>query len=240
MVAIGVAMWLLLHAAPCRAQPREGSGLHFRETWSGIEIFGSNHAVYSGTTWSPDGASLDGVRLRFVSGQSDYLFSDEFGAGRAVRPFAELTAGYQWQMGAVTLKLFAGAAAAVDLRAPADVLGWWTRKEMGLKGSLETWWTINPVWWASFDGGVGSRDAAIWTRLRVGARLRPDLSLGLESGHAGSLSSGAISPRAGVFASWHWASGEIAVAGGIARTGSVTGASDPDAKYATVLWLRRF
>lgn len=204
-------------------------------------MFASNRALVYGTTFAPDGAPLDGIRLRFLSGESDYAYANEFGGGHAVKPFAEALVGYQRQVGPVTLKMFVGATGTIDLRAPADVLSWWTRKELGLKAAVEAWWTINADWWASFDSSLGSRDAAYWTRGRVGYRLLSDLSLGLEAGLAGAVGAHETSPRLGAFARWETAWGELACSGGIAYPqDSLRDSTDSEAKYATLQVLRRF
>jgi len=216
-----------------------------REVWSGAETHGHVWAFYSGVTAAADGLHAPGLRFRLSAGMSTYAYVDALGKARAAQPFADLLAGYQWQVGSLTVKGFAGATGYADFRPTeqvANVWDLWGQRRIGAKGVLEGWWTIDQRHWASLDLAYATPQASLWSRARVGHRLLPQFSLGAEAGSAGEVAR--PTARAGVFVRYDWADGEVALSGGIADKGRSGLAPDVGMRnatpYATLLWLQRF
>lgn len=215
-----------------------------RDVWVGAEAFRNVWSLYTGITWAPAGVmSEDGVRLRVVAGQSAFRYEAPSGPARGVAPFADAMAGYQKQWGATTLKAFAGVTGYADILSPRDAAAPWGQARFGPKLVLESWTTLSPRTWLALDASWTSLEDAYWTRARLGFRLMPSLSLGLEAGQSGAHGAGAA--RAGGFLRVEWASGEASLAGGVA--GEASGptsaphvAGGAFAPYATLLVLQRF
>lgn len=258
-VVLGLAVPVLLCAAPHAVLAGEDEGAWDAETaiaesvtpetaalelWSGADNTGANWAFYTGLTAAPGGVTQPGVRLRLTLGMSTYAYVDSLGLARAAQPFADLLAGYQWQLGSLTLKAFAGATGAADIRTAEQALELWGQARIAAKVVGEAWWTIDPQGWASFDVAIAGPQATLWSRARYGLRVLPQFSLGPEAG----LSGEARHPggRIGAFARFDWAAGEVAISGGItsAPVTSTVSVSDTErggrAPYLTLLWLQRF
>lgn len=218
----------------------DGSG---REIWSGGEQVGSTWAFYTGLTAAPGDLTQPGPRLRFAAGISTYVAAGSLDRSRAAQPFADLLAGYQWQLGAVTLKGFVGFTGAADIRTQEQALDLWGQARIGVKTVGEGWWTIAPHCWASLDVTFARPQAVLWSRVRYGQRVMPGLSLGPEAGVAGELSR--LGGRLGAFARFEWAAGEVAASAGLAGSVSSSaglGVADGPrtVPYLTLTWLQRF
>ncbi len=220
-----------------------------REIWSGAETVGSTWAFYTGITAAWGDVTQPGPRLRLIAGMSTYAYTYSFegvqGRARAAQPFADLLAGYQWQVGAFTLKAFAGGTGHADIRTTDQALDLWGQRRIGAKLVGEAWWTIDPASWASLDAAFASPNATVWSRMRYGHRILPQLSLGPEALLSGEVSR--LSGRLGAFARFDWPTGEIAVSGGFANAADTTAFGlAPSVKlrsatpYAALLWLQRF
>lgn len=231
---------------PAHGETAEAADSAAREIWSGGENFGSTWAFYTGITAAPDGdITQPGLRLRLLAGMSTYDYRGSFGRARAAQPFADLLGGYQWQVGAFTLKAFAGATGAADIRTLEQALDLWGQTRIGPKVVGEAWWTINDQSWASLDVALSRpQSTTLWSRVRYGLRLLPQISLGPEAG----LSGEAAQPRGriGAFARFDWPAGEIAASGGVAETadalgtGLATGEKTRATPYLTLTWAQRF
>jgi hypothetical protein len=215
------------------------------EMWSGGEGFPHFWSVHGGATVAPFGGIRDdGFRLRAVLGYGDY-----YGAGTATA--GDLLIGYHKQLDTVTIKVFAGLTV-VDYtpRAPASVL---IGTEYGAKGVLEAWWNIADQAWASLDLSVSSTHLDYGGRLRLGWRLWPELSAGLEAG-SGGMAEGVFEPdaaaagkalehdtsRVGAFLRYEWATGEVSVSGGWAVDGTWREREGGPGPFGTVSLLTRF
>lgn len=216
------------------------------EVWSGGEAFQQFWSIYAGAGVAPFGSVReDGFRVRGVAGYSDY--------DGGMVSFADLLLGYRAQLGPVTLKVFAGLTGADRVSDELLRERWGT--EIGGKGVVEAWWNVSDRVWTSADLSWGwTSDAMTWNsmhsvyngRVRLGRRLSPVFSAGLEGGAAGaSLEEGSADgvdrdiARLGGFVRYEWATGELSVSGGLAvdRLNSHWGPLGP---FGTVSVLTRF
>lgn len=231
--------------------PATGSTRPHFEFSSGAQIFDRAWSLYSGATIAPfGGIQQDGARLRVVAGYGAYSYSSLHPTAtlpilqkfRGEATFAELLAGYQVQVGPITLKAFLGVEASDHRIEPFDTetsiigAGW------GGKAVLENWWNIGDQTWASLDLAWATLHDSYSARLRLGWRVVPALSLGLEAGAVGNQESGGA--KLGPFIRYEWATGELSVCGGFASDrpwdqpwGAVAHSSAP---FVTVSWLTRF
>jgi hypothetical protein len=210
------------------AAPPEQEQPHV-ETWSGGEALDRIWSIYTGASLAPFGSVReDGFRLRGVAGHGDY--------GRGTVAFGDLLVGYHSQWGPVTLKAFAGLTA-VDHRSdeptslPVGI-------EVGGKGVAEVWWNVSDRLWTSADLSWSSTPSIYGGRLRLGWRLWPELSSGLEGGAAGTAD-GDIA-RVGGFLRYEWATGEVSLSGGLAMDGPNSDWEGPAGPFGTVSVLTRF
>jgi Cellulose biosynthesis protein BcsS len=109
---------------------------------------------------------------------------------------------------------------------------------------LESWLDIDERVWSSLDLSWASLYDSYSARGRLGWRLTPGLSAGLEAGASGNVE-GDIA-RLGAFVRYEWAGGELVASGGIANdallenVGNPAAAADASGPYATLSWLMRF
>jgi Cellulose biosynthesis protein BcsS len=214
-----------------------GTGVS-RDAWS----------VYSSMTVAPFGAlTEDGLRLRTTGGYGAFQYSalrPLGGGGQLIKfrgsvSFGDLLVGYHQQLGGLTLKLYAGAMATRYLIEPFDPEAKVQGTGVGGKAALETWWTISEQAWASLDLSYGSLRETYAGRLRLGWRLVPVVSAGLEVAADGN--SDGDSGRVGGFLRYEWADGEISASAGMLTDWA--GIEKIDARggaYATLSWLNRF
>jgi hypothetical protein len=217
-----MAMMLGSHTAVSQEPPSA-------EAWAGAESFGQIWSLYTGTTFAPFGPlAVDGVRLRAVAGYGDYR--------TGTVSYADLLVGYQAQLGTLTIKIFGGAMLANhDAATPFSQLD---GMGLGAKGVVETWWNITDWIWLSTDLAYGTLHDTYFGRMRLGWRVTPQLSFGLEGGAAGSLETDIA--RAGAFLRFEWAGGEASLSGGIAREGFDLLWDDTTGAYATLSVMTRF
>jgi cellulose biosynthesis protein BcsS len=214
-------------------EPETAETPPYVEVWSGAEIFGRDWSVYSGATVAPFGSVReDGFRLRgVVGGYADY--------GQSVMAFGDLLIGYHMQLGTVTIKVFGGLTVIERLPDPSGA-----GPEYGGKGVLEAWWNITDETWASADLSFGSTHMDYGSRIRLGWRLWPELSAGLEGGSGGTAEANREhdTGRVGGFLRYEWATGEVSISGGWAAGGSWGTWHDRDGPvpFGTVSLLTRF
>jgi len=147
--------------------------------------------------------------------------------------FADLLAGYQMGLGAMTLKAYAGATFDGHALEPFDPGNPVNGRATGAKGVVEAWFNLTPAAWAQVDAAYGTAHSAYFSRLRLGYRLNQGLSLGVEGGALGNSASD--SGRGGGFARYEWLGGEMSVSGGV--SGDIERPRNP---YATVMYLMKF
>ena len=215
------------------------------EVWSGAEAFRHAWSLYGGATLAVGGGLHEnGLRLRAVGGMGAYHYTSPRWTGTSVEPirfdgtvsFAEVLVGYHHQLGPVTLKAFAGVAYLDhninDVEAAVRGAAW------GGKAVLEAWWTITDQAWASADLAWGSLHTSYGSRLRLGWRLLPELSVGPEAGAAGNIDGDRI--RAGGFVRYEWTRGEVSFSGGVTHDGFDVRGDDQRGAFATLTLLSRF
>lgn len=208
------------------------------EWWSGADAIRHSWSTYSGVNWSPLGKlAADGLRLRVSGGYGEYRYSGwvggHTGAIYGTAAFADLLAGYQMSLGALTLKAFAGATFDGHFLSPFDADNPVSAKATGAKGVVEGWLNISKATWAQADFGYATAHASYSSRLRVGHRIATGLSLGVEAGQFGNEASD--SSRMGGFARYDWLGGEISVSGGM--SGDIAAPRNP---YATLVYMTKF
>jgi hypothetical protein len=204
------------------------------EAWSGAETFQHVWSVYAGATVAPFGSVRDdGFRLRSVLGYADY--------GAGIMVFGDLLIGYHKQLGPVTIKVFGGLTVSEHASGPVDLLLALQGTEYGGKGALEAWWSITDQAWASADLSFGSTHMDYGGRIRMGWRLWPELSAGLEAGSGGTAEPDLErdTARIGGFLRYEWATGEVSISGGWAAAGTWLERDGP-AAFGTVSLLTRF
>lgn len=222
------------------------------EFWTGAQAYDRVWSLYSGTTVAPFGdIQVDGIRLRLVGGYG----SDRYWGARAVGQgsqimsfkgtgsFVDLLAGYQQQVGTLTVKVFGGANWADRAIVPVDTEARVQGTGFGAKVALETWWNISNQTWTSVDLSWSSLYDSYATRARVGWRATPAFSMGLESGAAGNVEGSAF--RAAGFVRYELASGEISASAGastdkILDAGGGPAVARATTPYVTLSWLTRF
>ena len=186
----------------------------------------------------------DGFRVRAVAGYGAYRYSSPrwTGAGTQVLEFhgtiafADLLAGYHKQWGPVTIKILGGLTAAdQNVDDPESTSG---GAGVGAKVVLETWWNITDKAWTSVDLSWTTLHDIYGARVRVGWRLWPQVSVGLEGGATGNWDYDTA--RLGGFVRYEWASGEVSLSGGLSGDGPNSGWVDVHGPFATFNMLTRF
>lgn len=218
----------------------------------GAQAFRDAWALYTGVTAAPfGGLGSDGLRLRAVGGYGAYTYSGRRAAGVGSRirefegetAFADLLAGYQKQLGPLTVKGFAGLMTAGNRITPDDPETAIRGRGLGAKLALETWWTIGEQAWASVDVSWGTIHDTYGGRGRLGWRLLPTLSIGIEAGAAGNIECDIA--RAGGFLRYEWAAGEVSASAGWSNDKlldgtPVAGLAEASTPYASLAWLTKF
>ena len=147
--------------------------------------------------------------------------------------FADALIGYQHRWGALTLKAFAGAAAQHNSVTPIDIESRVRGSRIGAKGTLEAWLDIGANAFAQLDLAYTTIYDTYGSRLRLGYKFTPRLSVGPEAGLNGNIDYD--SGRIGAFVRYDAAPGEISISAGAAGDRSeMTGG------YATINALLRF
>jgi hypothetical protein len=219
---------------------------------AGAEAFRHAWSLYTGATAAPlGGLDADGLRVRAVGGYGAYAYSGRRTAGtgsRIVRfegqaTFADLLAGYRTQLGALTVKGFAGLMTSGHRTSPDDPETAVRGGGLGAKLALETWWTISEQAWASVDVAWGTLHGSYAGRGRLGWRVAPTLSIGLEVGAAGNIECDLA--RAGGFLRYEWAAGEVSASAGWSNDKLLdgtagTGRAAASTPYAMLSWLTKF
>jgi hypothetical protein len=237
----------------CRGQRRARRGFpNPLRDLVGAQAYTHVWSLYSGATIAPFGSiDDDGWRLRAVAGYGTDRYSGPraVGAGlpqvfnfKGTGSFADLLLGYHQQLGPVTLKAYAGISLADREVTPNDPESVIHGTGVGARIALETWWNLSDRAWTSVDIAWGSLYRSYAARARVGWRLTPALSLGLEAGAAGNLEGDVA--RAGVFARYEWTAGELSASAGATTDGLLDGIGPSLARsttpFVTVNWLTRF
>jgi len=162
------------------------------EVWSGADISRNVWLAYSGVTLSPWSSIYDdGFRFRAAGSYGAYKYAythydtrrDAFAhRQRDAETYAsDLLIGYVKRFGELTAKVFAGATIVGHrTELPDEVVG--MGDEVGIKGAVELWLNIGDRGWGSLDMWWTSAYATRSARARLGYRVWPNLSFGMEAG----------------------------------------------------------
>lgn len=266
-VLLRLATGLVATAALTQPLSADGLPVYWRETYAGADVSRDVWLLYSGVTLAPTSDIYsDGIRLRASGGYGQYRYSGH----RAGDPkdtqrhfggtitYVEALIGYQKRVGELTAKAFVGLAAIDHAVAPDDPIasgGLPTQgMDWGIKGALELWLNLGSDAWTSLDASWTSAHQTYAGRWRLGYRVLPTVSFGLEAGINGHtlnenpiLEDGSLreplrpQTRLGLFARYEWYGGEVSISGGLANNAYDFGATDGfDAFYGTINWLTRF
>lgn len=230
-----------------------------REVWAGADVTANTWLAFSGTTLAPFGDIHDnGLRLRFVGGYGRYAYTGLRAAKGGTAPatlqafdaettFADVLVGYLWRLDPLIVKGFVGVAGIDHAITPFDPENVVQDLDWGFKGVIELWLNIGDFAWGSLDLSFAEAHRTYAARSRLGYRVVPTLSVGVEAGFNGNaVGDGAFldsrhdgidyqNGRVGGFIRYEWYGGEISGAVGI--SGDI---ADPSTPYATLNWITQF
>lgn len=245
----------------------------WREVWAGVDASRDNWLVYSGTTIAPFSHIHEaGLRLRFAGGYGQYRYRGDRSLTDTpdIRRFAaqtyygEALAGYHDKWGPLTAKAFAGVALIGHAIQPLDTENAVIGDEIGFKGVVELWLDIGSVGFASLDLSWNTAHDVRAARTRLGARISPALTAGLEGWlnldaqsdcDLGWKETGACArqfnpsgdetelvdyTRAGLFVRYAWDGGEVSVSSGVSGGSFMNIADTEPEPYATVNWITQY
>lgn len=212
-----------------------------------------------------------GLRLRFAGGWGQYGYRgdrSETGTPAVVSfdvqtYYGEALVGYLERWGPLTAKAFAGVSAIGHAVTPFDIENVVIGDEVGFKGALELWLDIGRIGYAGLDLAWNTAHETRSARTRLGARMTPSLSAGLEAWldldaqsdcdlgwsagggcarqhRAGEETSLLDYTRAGLFLRYEWQGGEISASGGISGGSFMNSADDEPKPYGTLNWITQF
>ncbi len=238
-----------------------------KEIWAGADVSAGVWLVYSGATIAPySGIHDNGPRLRAVTGYGQYSY---LGAAplypnyKATTAYGEVLAGYLYRYKSLTMKGFAGLSFIDHDITPFDTENISIGGDWGAKGVLEFWYDSGPKSWSSLDLAFTTAHNTASARLRSGYRLWPELSLGVESAlnadgqaqckmalptqdgcrlDAGDTAVKSLMDfgRAGVFARYEWAGGEVSVSAGALGQFLSAGGDVEINPYVTANFIKQF
>jgi Cellulose biosynthesis protein BcsS len=162
--------------------------------FSGFEASDNYTSGYVGGGYAFGNLYAPGWRARAVGAYGRYHYDGTLFDGSDYRGttfdgqvgFAAALIGYQFEPGAVIVKLFAGLEAEDQHVEPSDPNNSVQGTELGLRLVAETWYDISSRWFVSADASYGTAFQEYWSLARVGFRVRRKLSLGLEGGALGN------------------------------------------------------
>lgn len=203
------------------------------EVWAGSEVTANSWSAYSGITAAIFGPlDRDGWRLRAVGGYGAYAYEKYGQTVHGTIAFGDVLFGYHAQLGPLTLKALGGVTSENHLLTPLDLENSVVGPDISAKAALETWLEINSQNWFSLDlSGSMVHGGAYAGRTRLGHRIRPELSIGIEGAATGNAEYDG--GRAGPFLRYTWSSGEFSAAFGasVDRSGESGGYGSLNALY---------
>jgi hypothetical protein len=166
------------------------------EYFTGFEV-SDNYAsgyVGGGYAFGKSGLYEPGFRLRAVGAYGRYHYDGMLTVDGTGLPqtfdgevgYLAALAGYQFHPGRVILKLFAGVEAEDQHIVPHDPNNSVQGQALGVKLLAESWANLSERVFVSADAAYGSAFQEYWALARLGYRVRPRLSLGLEGGALGN------------------------------------------------------
>jgi len=191
------------------------------EFFTGFETSDNYASGYVGGGYAfGKGLYENGLRLRAVGSYSRYhydgtLFINGFDVPMHFEgqgAFAAALVGYQFTPGAVIVKLFAGIEAEDQRINPRDPNNSVQGSEVGLRLLAEVWHDISPRMFFSADAAYGTAFQEYCSLARLGYRIWPRFSLGIEGGALGNEEYDA--GRGGGFARVNFRNVEATLSGG--------------------------
>ena len=182
----------------------------------------------------------------------------------ATTGFADVLAGYLWRLDPLILKVFAGASAISHDIAPFDKENLAIDLDWSAKGVIELWLNMGDDFWGSADFSWSGAHNTRSARSRIGYRLQPKFSIGLEGRinvdaqgdcDLGWVTTAACAAqdkesdeakslldysRAGAFVRYEWTGGEISVSGGVSGTMLGRGSDGDPNPYVTANWIMQY
>jgi hypothetical protein len=249
----------------------EPAAPRWREVWTGADATETGWLLYSGMTIAPTGGIHEqGLRFRLASGYGGYSYSgprgpeEEIISFEAQTGFTDFLGGYLWRLDPVILKVFAGASAISHEITPFDEENLAIGLDWGPKGVIEVWLNMGDGMWGSLDLGYSGAHETGSARSRIGYRLQPKLSVGLE-GRINVDAQGACDlgwtrseacqaqthditeskdildfSRAGAFVRYEWDGGEVSAALGVSGAMLGRGGGEEANPYVTINWIKQF
>lgn len=243
---LGVAAGLCIEAHADDGSSKQA--MHF-ELWTGAQTDRDVWSTYTGLAVAPfGGIDQDGLRLRVSGGYGGEGYAGAFGSRlRGATTFVDALAGYHSQRGSLTVKVFAGLAAVDRRTLPHDPADRFQGTHLGGKAAIETWLNLGDRAWTAVDLSWASLHHDYTGRARLGWRVTPQLSAGIEAGAVGNFECGNFEcdiVRAATFLRYELASGELSLTGGVSSDALLDGKHRLDAASATAFamlgWLHRF
>jgi hypothetical protein len=172
-----------------------GPGEPHAQIFTGLEA--SNNAIsgYLGGGYAfGKGLYEPGWRIRAVGSIGRYDYQGTlFGGGAdlattfdGVGSYGAALLGYQFRSRSLIVKRFAGIEAEDQRITPRDPENSVQGSAVGLKLQAESWLDVSPATYLSLDASYGTAFREYWSLARIGYRIGPRLSLGLEGGALGN------------------------------------------------------
>ncbi len=242
--AVVLALLALGAAAPKAAAEPEAPATPNNEIFTGFEASDNYASVYLGGGYAfGKGLYEPGWRLRSTGAYGQYRYDGtrQVADGTYVPTefdgenyFGSALVGYQFHPGSVIVKLFAGIELESQVISPRDPNNSVQGSEWGLRLQAEGWYDISERLYVSADASYGTAFEAYCVLARLGHRVSPKLSLGIEGGALGNQEYDA--GRGGGFVRGHFRSVEVTLSGGF--TGSYL--EDEPSGYVSLGLYRAF
>ncbi len=277
---LGTLSLLLFSCANLPAAADEFPVHRWREVWTGADVSADVWLLYSGVTIAPwSHIHGEGWRFRAVGGYGRYRYEGDRSPApgqqaaqrlsfHAETGFADLLVGYLMRFGPLTAKSFVGASIVGHDIQPFDDDNLVIGDDYGVKSVVELWLNIGTDAWGSLDVSWSSAHETRAARTRIGYRVLPTLSIGLEGGlnldaqgdcDLGLKETAACKlqlskqdaseaedvslldyARVGTFVRYEWAGGEVSLSGGALGGSFKHDASTDVSPYVTVNVLAQF
>lgn len=214
------------------------------EYFTGFEVSDNYASGYVGGGYAFGKAGLyeQGFRLRAVGAYGGYHYVGTLPVNGTSVPtifdgqdaYLAALIGYQFRPGHFIVKLFAGIEAEDQMIVPHDPNNSVQGSALGLRLQAESWLDLSQRVFLSADATYGTAFQEYWALARLGYRLYPKFSLGLEGGALGNEEYDA--GRGGGFARVTFRDMEITLSGGF--TGNYL--EDDPSFYAALALYRPF
>jgi hypothetical protein len=176
--------------------------------------------VGAGYAFGKAGYAAPGFRLRAVGAYGRYDYEGSLFLDGAAQPttfdgqdaFAAALIGYEFRPGRLIVKLFAGIEGEDQHIVPHDPNNSVQGSALGLRLQVESWLDLSARSFLSADASYGTAFQEYWSLVRLGYRLTPRFSLGLEGGALGNEEYAA--GRGGGFARMNFRAMEVTLSGG--------------------------